>query len=383
MSLLRGVRILDMCYGLAGAMAGQILADQEADIVRIDLPAAGPRTPEELVRLRGRRSIVINPWSEAGMALLRRFIAGADVLLSEPGLEGRHPLDGLSYRELAGETARLVWCRLTGYGDEGPLAGYFAHDHLVAARYGIYSQPGWRPGPTFLTAPVPSLGLALLAAQAIGTALYQRERSGKGQEVTTSLLAGALALQPGISSAASAPPARAQTPPGPLGALPFYSLYECADGRWLHFGCLSVAFQERAVDALGLRAELTALGYGTPQAAENQALISEVVRRRMREKTYEEWAALLEANDVPYAPSQWTEDLLDDPQVRHEQLLVRFDDPSVGPMEQMGASFLVEGRAWRPPAPAPLSGQHTNELCRELGLGEAEIEHLRRSGAVR
>jgi crotonobetainyl-CoA:carnitine CoA-transferase CaiB-like acyl-CoA transferase len=381
MSFLRGIRVLDMCYGLAGPLATQVLADYEAEIVRVDLPGTQARRPDELVRLRGRRSIVIDPGVDPGRRLIARLIDASDVLITEPPLAGTHLL-GSDYAALARTNSRLVWCRITGYGDEGPLARHWAHDHLVAARYGVYNQPGWRPGPTFLTAPVPSLGAGLLAVQAIGTALLQREITGKGQEVTTSLLAGALALQPGISSASLAPPPRPLPIPSPLGMAPFYSLYECADGRWLHFGCLSAAFQQHALDALGLREQLTALGFGTPAAAENLQAILARVRARMREKPFEEWAKLLEDHDVPYALSQWTEDLLDDAQVRHEGLVVEIDDPTVGPMLQMGSTVEIEGVTWPRPLPAPVPGAHSGEVCRELGLGGEEIAALRREGAI-
>ncbi len=374
--------MIDACYGLAGPLATQLLADHGPDIIRVDRPGA-VREPGDLVRLRGRRSIVIDLEREAGRDLLLLLASSADVLIEEPSLDGTSPT-GLSYERLAAVNPRLVHCRISGHGDQGPLAGAPQHDHLVAARYGIYNQAGWRDGPTYIHLPIPSLAAALLAVQAIGVALYQRERTGRGQEVATSLLAGALAVQTGLVNAEQGPPGG--TPPvpprTPFGATPFYSLYECGDGRWLQLGCLTPAFQAKAAAALGLEGELATLGFGTPAAADNRERIVEIVARRMKERACEEWTAVLEAGDVPHAPARHTEELFGDPQVRHEGLIVEVDDPSVGRMHQMGPAAVVAGRDWTPPLPAPLAGRHSDALCRELGLDDGAIAALRAAGTI-
>jgi crotonobetainyl-CoA:carnitine CoA-transferase CaiB-like acyl-CoA transferase len=382
MGFLDGISIIDATYGGAGPMAVHVLVDFGAAVLRIDVPGA-QRTAAELVRLRGARSIAIDLGQEQGRLLALRLIRDADVLLSEPGWDGLEPL-AWRYEDLSRENPALIWCRLSGHGPEGPLREAWPHDHLVAARYGVYDQPGFRPGPTFVTAGIPSLGASLLALQAIGAALYQRQRTGEGQEVAVSLLAGALAFQPPIVSASIDPPGGNPPPPQrrPSGAAPFYSLYECADGRYLHFGCLSPQFQRNAIAVLGLEAETQALGFGTPAGRDNAGRLIEIVAAKMREKTYAAWAAIFESADVPYAPAQWTEELLEDPQVAHEALLVTLDDPRVGPIAQMGPVSLVKGQDWRLPPAAPEPGQNTHEVCLQLGMSLADISALRRSGVI-
>jgi crotonobetainyl-CoA:carnitine CoA-transferase CaiB-like acyl-CoA transferase len=387
MSVLTGIRVVDATYGLAGPMLGQLLADMSADIVRIDRSDGEVRSRQgALVRLRGRRSIVLEPESAEARDVLRRLMEGADVVVTEPDIHGEYPLPW-QYEELSAMNPELILCRITGYGDEGPLVGGWHHDHLVAARYGVYDQPGWRDGPTFLTAPVPSIGAALLALQAIGSALYVREKTGEGQELTTSLLAGALGFQPGMINA-SVQRAIADTglvPRSPLGAAPFYSIYECGDGNWLHFGCLTQEFQRKAMEAIGLEKELTELGFGQARQAtpETRDRVIELITARMKEKPYSEWASIFEAADVPHAPSQWSEDLLDDPQVRHERLVISVNDPVVGPSDQMGPTIVFEDAPFREPRPMPLPGKHTDEICREIGLADEEIARLKDAGAVR
>jgi formyl-CoA transferase len=318
--------------------------------------------------------------------VLERLVRDADVLVSEPGLDGVNPVPW-AWAELEAMNPRLVYCRITGYGDEGPEAGRPVHDHLVAARYGVYDQPGWRDGPTYLTAPVPSIGAALLMLQAVGSALYVREKTGRGQEVTTSLLAGSLAFHPGFVRASierPVPDLGLAAARSPLGAAPFYSIYECGDGNWLHFGCLTQQFQQRAMRAIGLEEELTALGFGQGRQAppETREQVIALITARMKERRFAEWAALFEEQDIPHAPSQWTEDLLDDPQVRHEGLVITVDDPVIGPLEQMGPSMVFDDAPEGPPGPAPLPGQHTDDICHELGFDDAVIVAMRASGAV-
>jgi crotonobetainyl-CoA:carnitine CoA-transferase CaiB-like acyl-CoA transferase len=386
MGVLAGIKVVDMGYGLAGPMLCQLLADMAADIVRVDRPGDSVRDQQgALVRLRGRRSILVDLASPDSTDLIGRLAAWADVVVTEPAL-GDAPLRHLRYEDLAAANPRLILCRIAGYGDEGPLADAWHHDHLVAARYGVYDQPGWRDGPTFLTAPVPSLGAALLALQAIGSALYIREKTGSGQEITTSLLAGALAFQPGMINASvqRAIPDTGLVARSPLGAAPFYSIYECGDGNWLHFGCLTQDFQRRAMQALGLEEELTALGFGAARQAppESREQVIAAITARMKEKPYAEWASILEGADVPHAPSQWTEDLLDDPQVRHEGLVITLKDPLSGPVEQMGPTIVFEDAPFDFPRPMPLPGEHTDEVCREVGLSDGDIGRLRGAGAI-
>lgn len=381
MGFLSGIKVVDITRGFAGPITDHLMTDYGADIVRIDEIGAR-RSAEDLVRLRGCSSIAVDLARPEGLELALRLISQADLLLTEPGLDGRQPLP-FDYARLSEGNPRLIWCRLTGYGDDGPLVDGWVNDRLIAARHGVDNQPGWRPGPTFIVAPIPSLGAGFLALQGIGAALYMRERTGHGQEVTTSLLAGALAYQPGFVSSTQGPVLNypGLVGRGPLGQAPFYSIYECADGQWLHFGCLMTAFQQRAVDALEMRAEAEALGFGTPQATEKAFEIMALVTERMKKRPFSEWAALFEERDIPYARSQWTEDLLDDPQVAAEGLTVQVNDPTVGSMTQLASHVAVAGQAWDVPSPAPVVGHHTDEILASI-IGAENIAALRAKGVI-
>jgi crotonobetainyl-CoA:carnitine CoA-transferase CaiB-like acyl-CoA transferase len=381
---LSGIRIIDVTRGLAGPFATHAMTDYGAEIIRIDAPGA-LRNGFELVHLRGRRSIAADLTSDEGLDVVRRLIATADVLVTEPGLDGKPPLPW-SYAELAAGNPRLIGCRVTGYGDDGPQAAEPVNDRLVAARYGVHNQAGWRPGPTFIVAPIPSLGAGLLAVQGIGVALYQREKMGRGQDVMVSLLSGAFAFMPGTASSSQGPLVNYANlvGRGPLGQAPFYSIYECADGEWVHLGCLMPAFQQRAIDALEIRPEMETYHFGTEEGIkpENHYKIVETIGNRIRTQPLAHWDALFEEHDIPHARSQWTEDMLDDPQIAAEGLTLQFDDPTVGTMTQHASHVTVTGMEWQQPSPAPLAGQHTDAVLRELGFSESKIATLHENGAV-
>jgi len=384
MGYLSGIRIIDVTRGLAGPFATHAMTDYGAEIIRVDEPGA-QRSPFDLVHLRGRRSIALDLAQDEALEVLRRLVATADVLLTEPDLDGRSPAPW-DHATLSADNPRLITCRITGYGDDGPMADAPVNDRLVAAHYGVHNQAGWREGPTFIVAPIPSLGAGLLAVQGIGAALYQRERTGRGQDVMTSLIAGAFAFQPGTASSAAGPLVNYANlvGRGPLGQAPFYSIYECADGEWIHFGCLMLAFQQRAIDALGLRTELEALHFGTPEGnkPENHHAIVAHIGRVVKTQPFAHWTALFEEKDIPHARSQWTEDLLEDPQVAAEGLAIEVNDPTVGAMTQHASHITTLETIWEQPSPAPLAGQHTAEVLRELGYDEAAIAALRAKGAA-
>lgn len=375
MGILDGVRVLDLGWGWAGAVAGMFLADHGATVVRIEREGdPARRHPGGRVWLRGRKSVLLDLQTPEGQEAAKRLARQSDVLLAQamPGeLEGL----GLGYDALAQENPRLIYCLITPWGEDGPYAHEPPHEHLVAARTGVYDQAGWRDGPTFIPLPIPSVAAALLALQGIGAALRVRERTGRGQRVATSLFAGALAVQPGMINAQRPLADRGfgVAARHPFGSTPFYRIYECADGEYLHFGCLTPRLIQNAIRALGLQ-ELIASnpkfgdGRNIPDWEAREELI-QTVARIMKQRPFAEWAALFEREDVPYARSQWTEELLDDPQVRHLGLVATVDDPEVGPMEQMGMPIFFHGAPGAVRGPAPLPGQHSEEVLRALRDG--------------
>ena len=256
---LRGVKVLDLSWGVAGPVGVLLLAELGADVVKVEPPGGDPfRTqPGYHVWNRSRRSVVIDLKSEPGRAAFLRLCDDADVMVEtfSPGTMDRF---GLSFTELSERFPRLVYCSVPAYPPGHRFADRPGWEGTVQARSGMQNeQPGWRPGPVFLHFPAPSMAACFLLATGVLSALVHRETSGRGQHVQTSLYQGVLAYTTQIWQEHERAPVgyrsvMAKTyPPG----VHQTSLFECADGEWIHAATMNGMTPTRTPeDILGLEA---------------------------------------------------------------------------------------------------------------------------------
>src|SRR5574341_1384958 len=255
--VLHGLRVLELAHSIAGQYLGQLLADQGADVLKAE-PPRGARyrgCPQFHVWNRGKRSAAADLSSADGLSRVRALAARADVLISDfPAAEAESLR--LDYASLAADNPRLVYAWLPPYGENGPFADTPPDDALASALGGMYAaQPSFSGEPVIITIPIASYTAALLAASAVCSALYARERDGVGQQVTVSWLAGVLSQ----GSASIVRRLDAETPVRPRhpqGALPVYKLYKAAD-EWFFIACGNNVFFNKLCIALG-RPELAA-----------------------------------------------------------------------------------------------------------------------------
>src|SRR5437660_5470503 len=191
---LDGIRILDLSWGIAGPLGVLLLAEQGADVIKVEPPGGDPFRAYDGYKVwtRSRRSVTCDLKSDAGVDAFRKLAATADVLVESfrPGVMDRL---GVGYATLHAELPRLVYCSVPAYPPGHRLAHRPGYDALVQASSGEqWEQPGWRPGPIFLHMPMPSMGAMFLVPTGIITALIAREKTGRGQHVRTSLFQGAL-----------------------------------------------------------------------------------------------------------------------------------------------------------------------------------------------
>ncbi|MBI2871675.1 MAG: CoA transferase [Chloroflexi bacterium] len=379
--IFQGTRVLDLSWGIAGPLATMLLCDYGADVVKVEPPGGDPfrKLPGYLVWCRGKRSVTLDLKTAGGQEVLRRLAGSADLLVESfsPGVAQRL---GAGFETLRERNPRLVYCSISGYGQEGPYRDLPGYEHLVSARSGVYEQPGFREGPSLVVLPVASLGAALLAVQGICAALYVREATGRGQRVETSLYAGALAMQSQMVKGQGIPSyLQVQGPRTPFGASPFYRLYRCADGQWLQLGCINVRFVQKAAVAMGLAAVIAEPRFGDGRTIPTDDARQELVRmlsERFLERPASEWASILDAADVPYAIPMSTEEFMDDPQVRHLGMVVEVQDAARGLVKQMGLPILFHGAPGRVKGPAPAVGEHTLQVLAELGYTQKEMRQL-------
>ncbi|MFO1324323.1 MAG: CoA transferase [Burkholderiales bacterium] len=388
------MRVLELAQIMAGPTCGVMLADLGADVIKVEkLPGGddsrGYREPRVngvsapfLMLNRNKRGIALDLKSADGRSILLRLIRDADVLVEN---YRRDTLDklGLSYDVLAAENPALIYCAVTGFGRDGPLADRGGFD-LVAQGFAglmaITGEPG-RP-PAKVGSPVSDINAGLLATIGVLAAYAHRLRTGRGQLVDTSLFEAA--LQQTYWHAASY--FATGTSPGPLGSAHIltapYQAFEASDGH-LNIGGANQSNWERIADVLG-HPEWR----GDPRFADNTARMSHLpelvalMNDVLRTRTRAEWMAVLDAAGVPAGPVHTLEEALTHAQTLARGMVVGLVHPVAGPTQAIGCPVHLSATPARVDRPAPLLGQHTRDVLREAGYADAQIDAFVAAGVV-
>jgi crotonobetainyl-CoA:carnitine CoA-transferase CaiB-like acyl-CoA transferase len=359
---LEGIRVIDIASGVAGAMATMVLSDQGADVIQVEPVAGNPlrRYPGSVVWHRGKRSIVLDLEDVADRDRLLDLLRTADVLVEgfAPGRLGELGIDSGAFAETH---PGLLHVSVTAYGPVESLADRPGHDLLVQARSGQqYEQPGWREGPIFLYAPLPSLGTSYLILLAVGAGLFAREVTGRGQHVETSLYQGVLSFTTQLWHWVE----RDADQYWDIPMNPQAGIFECSDGAWVHSMHNSGG---RGKDKRGF---FDFLGIDEPSTSVEPAIMArteQALRAAFKRFPREEILAAARANDVAMAPVLRAHEGLRDEQVAATGLAVEVIDPEHGPTTQVGPTFTLHG-APSPgvQGPAPALDQHREEILSEL-----------------
>jgi len=379
-SALDGITVVDLSTGKAGALASMFLADNGARVVRVAFH------DEDVVRAPGifavydRGKDVLRLAPDSSSKTVWELCTNADIVLDDfaPGssLSSRLGIDGLR-----SDNERLIHCSITAYGSDGPLRDEPADHDLVVARTGILaSQPSYRGGPIHVVHPVAYVGAGMLAALGICAALYQREKTGIGSRVETSLMAGALLYTP--KAVSDAIPTR-NVLPSPQGGGPFYSVFECADGEWLQIGCIHSGFVDLASAVIGVAdviASTPEFGDGRWPATEDaRRRLFDIVADRIRTRPSNEWIEELWAADVPCDLVRTAQEAMSDEQIIHDGLVQQVDDPILGTTEMLGLPIKLTQTPGRIQRPRPGRGGFETRPYTE----QEDRLHSRRSGGGR
>jgi crotonobetainyl-CoA:carnitine CoA-transferase CaiB-like acyl-CoA transferase len=361
---LDGVRVLDLTTGIAGPVGVMLLAEQGADVIKVE-PPGGDRLrsmPGSHVWHRSRRSVTLDLSDTAHRERFVELLASADVLVESfpPGTMAGF---GLSYEDLRLRYPRLVYASVPAYPSASRNAERPGYDALVQARAGLQSeQPGWRDGPIFLHFPAPSMAACFLLASGITSALIARQSTGNGQHVETSLYQGALAYTTMIWQEASRPvPGHhailAKTnPPG----VHQTSLYECADG-WVHAATMNGLTATRSIhEVAGLEATDPAAMWTATREERNEAetRLRSAVRKLKRDEFV---TGMNEANLGAEAVIPMHEAYAH-PQLIANGMVAELDDPDLGPTVQIGIPLTLSLNPGRITGARPRPGEHDDEL---------------------
>ncbi|HEY2105266.1 MAG TPA: CoA transferase [Candidatus Binataceae bacterium] len=368
MPIFDGIRVIDLSQGIAGALTSLLLAEQGADVIKVEPPEGDPYRqiePGFFIWNRSKRSLTLDLSDPGEHATLNRLLGSADVLLDSYSPSAAAALE-LGPESIAARFPHLVHCRLTAYGCDHPWSERPAIDALVAARLGLhFQQPGIRrEGPTFLYCPFPSHGAAFCAAIGICAALRVRLSSGRGQFVDTSMLDGTAIITCMLWQWSDNP-----TPPfaeamNSIEPFPQF-LYECGDGRWLHHMMTDKGNLYVIADLLGVPLAQPPPGSRILPVEERRRFIGEAAKV-FKTHPRDEWIKLLRERDVPVEGVVATEETLTHGQTRANQMVAEIDDPQRGRTTQIGIAIRFSKAPGRIKGPAPTTGQHTADILAEL-----------------
>jgi len=389
---LTGVHVLSLTHFLQGPSGVQFLADLGADVVKIEPPGRGPyerswsgaetflngESVFFLLAHRNQRSVTLNLKSDQGKEVLWRLIQTADVLVENyrPGVLDRL---GFGYEAVSRTNPRIIYCACSGYGPDGPYHNRPGQDLLLQAEFGLAAITGGADAPPTPagTAIVDQHGAALVAVGVLA-ALRGRDRTGKGCRVDVSLLAAALDLQIEpltyyLNGGRLEP--RSRSGLGTTFHQAPYGIYPTSDG-WI---AVSLSPIERLAEVTGS----TALaGFRDEERYTRREEISAALTQALRARTTRDWLEALRAADLWCAPVKTYAEVVEDPQVQWNRAFAEIDHPRAGRVRLLAHPIRYDGQPPPIVKRPPLLGEDTDDVLRELGYGAADIERLRRDGAI-
>ena len=396
MNLFDGVRVLDLSRMLAGPYGSMLLADQGAEVIKIEEPDGGDpmrvmgppfladgESAYFLSINRNKRSVAIDLTGDAGRRVFHDLVAHADVVWENfrPGIMARL---GCDYQALSAINPQLVMCSISAYGQDGPYRDWPAFDLALQAMGGAMSITGERDGaPVRMGLPMGDLAGGMFGAFAVAGALFRRSRTGRGAHVDLSLLDAQVSL---LSYLAQYFWADGQVPV-PMGSahasvVPYQAL-ATRDGHlivavfaekfWAAF-CRAVERPEWAADPRFAR---------NRDRVANRDELMPLVERLFTERTTADWLERLQAASVPATPIQTVDRVLTDPQVRHRRMVVDVEHERLGTLPTLGTPIKVDGAMDLEVTAAPRLGQHTDEILTGLLKYSGEcLVALRQQGAI-
>jgi crotonobetainyl-CoA:carnitine CoA-transferase CaiB-like acyl-CoA transferase len=388
---LSNLRVLDLTRVRAGPTCCRVLADFGADVVKIEAPPgvdpnegiSGARHGYDMLNLhRNKRSLTLNLKTPAGLEIFRRMVRTADIVVENYRPDVKDRL-GIAYEDLKAINPRIILASISGFGQDGPYATYPGFDQIAQGVGGLMwvtGEPG--QGPMRAGAAVADISAGLYATIEILIALAERERSGLGQWVQTSLLQAQIAildfqaaryLVDGVVPEQAGNDHPYSTPMG---------VFETADG-YLNLGVGGDGQWRSLCNVLGCPELGTKPEFATVEARfKSRPKVRELIEPLFRKRTSSDWLALLAEAAVPAGPIYKMNEVFEDPQVRHLGIAVPSRHPARGDMRLVGQPVGLSRTPATIETPAPDAGSHTDEILGELGLTADEIRALRQDRIV-
>lgn len=390
---LAGLRVLDVSRVLTGPYCTMVLADLGADVIKVEVPGKGDdsrlfgpfKNGESgyfMTLNRNKRGITIDLRRPEGQTILKDLAAGADVLLENFAI-GTMDKWGLGYEYLAAVNPRLIYASITGFGQYGPYAHRFAFDAIAQAMGGLMSITGQKDGPpTRVGTALGDINAGNFASIGILAALYQRERTGRGQRLDISMqdciaailenavvrytIGGVVPERLGSGHATVAP----------------YNVFTADDG-YVFIACANEATWQRLCKAMGRPDLITDERFEiNDKRAQNQEELSALINAWSGRHATDKLLAILGEHGVPAAPVFTVGQMVDDPHIRARNMMVTVGHPVAGEVTIPGNPIKLSASEDTTPLPAPVLGQHTDEVLAEQGYSAEKIAALKAAKIV-
>jgi len=394
MGPLKGIKVVELAQIMAGPTCGMLLADMGADVIKVEKlpggddtrsysePSIAGESAAFMILNRNKRGMAVNLKTPAGLEVVKRLLADADVV-TENYRKGTLEKLGLGYDVLQKLNPRLVYCAVSGYGRTGPYADKGGFDLIAQGFAGLMSVTGEPGGPPVKSGTsIADINAGIFAALGIVSALVARGVTGRGQFVETSLMEAAIQQTYWQSAIFFATGVN----PGPSGSAHIltapYQAFPTADG-WINVGGANQSNWERIVKVIGrpnLAADPRFLTNG--DRMRNLAALTPLVAEPLKARDSAHWIREFEAAGIPVGPVNRIGDMLADPQVAAREMVVEVDHPRAGAVKALGLPIKFSDTPGSVTRAAPVLGQHTREVLESLGYTGAEIDRMKAEGAV-
>jgi len=391
---LKGIRVLDLTRVLAGPYCAMLLGDMGAEVIKVEEPGkgddtrgwppfAGGQSTYFMSVNRNKQSLTLNLKAPEGRELLKKLVKKSDVLL-ENFRTGTMEKLGLGYATLAKLNPRLIYCAMSGFGESGPESHRGGYDLIVQAESGVMDLTGFPDGPPVKVGnSIADLVTGMSGAHGVTLALLARQRTRRGQKVEVAMLdvmASLLTYQAGMYLNAGRTPARRGNEHPSI--VP-YEVFKAADS-YLALGVANNSLWERCCAALERPDLVKDARYATEASrVENRATLVPLLNEVLGARPAEEWLKRLEAAGVPAGRIRTVPEVCESEHLRTRGMVVTLPHAKAGAVRMMGVPIRLHGTPGKARTAAPVLGADTDKvLKRVLGLGRADVQRLRKAGAL-
>jgi len=383
---LQGLKLIDLTRVRSGPSAVRQFADWGADVIKIEPPDSidgsqdlgGRREGSDFQNLhRNKRSITLNLKSIEGIKILKKLIVKADILVENFRPKVKKRL-GINYEVLEKINPRLIYASISGFGQSGPYSDLPGYDQVAQGMGGLMSVTGFKDqGPLRVGIPVADLSAGLHCALGILTALYERERSGRGQFVSASLLESQVSMLDFqasrylVSNEIAGKTGNNHPTMTPMGT------YNAADG-FINIASTGEAMWRRLCNVLNIRKSLDDKDFEDDIArTNNRKKLTDIINNALSKNTKEEWIRRLNEASIPCGPINNIKEVFDDPQIMHSKIAQTVVHPKLGKIKLVGQAMKLSRTPSKLKTAAPNKGEHTDIILNELGYSKDKIKKFK------